>query len=264
MRRFLAGRKRLVALAAAAVLGIAAAAAYAALPSANVPVSSVGVGTLASINKLNILDPASFAVAQGGNSVAQRLHFNDGQSTGWHTHPGPNVVLVVSGGFELIDDKCNVTFYGPGQGFATGTAVHEAIAMGPTDFYSIYLLPPDAQVLRTDASPPACATIPGIPGDGNDEDTTYVPQGVPLLHVHVSPHWFGSVQSTPYLIDCPRACERAVGGGTQLTLKATANSGWAFDHWSLGPCDGQTSPSCSFSMPTANLTDVVAYFKKSS
>ena len=264
MSRFFAGRRRLVVLGAVVALGVMAAAAYAALPTANVPPSSVSIGTLASINKLNILDPASFAVAQNGNAVAQRLHFNDGQSTGWHTHPGPNVVLVVSGGFQLIDDKCNVTFYGPGQGFATGTAVHEAIATGPTDFYSVYLLPSSADVLRTDAAPPACASIPGILGDGNDEDTSYLPQGVPLLHVHVNPHWFGYVRSAPYLIDCPKACERPVGAGTQITLTATPNKGWTFDHWSLGPCDGQTSATCSFAMPDAKLTDIVANFKKSS
>jgi hypothetical protein len=171
--------------------------------------------------------------------------------------------LIVSGGFQLIDEKCNSTFYGPGQAFATGTAVHEANAVGPTDFYSLYMLPAGADVLRTDAAPPSCATVAGVSGDGTGEDTPFMPQGVPLLHVHVNPHWFGYVRSSPYLIDCPKACLRAVGAGTKVTLKATPNAGWTLDRWSLGPCDGQTGTTCSFTMPDAKVTDVVAGFKRS-
>jgi quercetin dioxygenase-like cupin family protein len=250
-----------VALCVTVVACAGAASAFAVLPTANVPASSVAVGTLATVNKLNILDTSAFGVAQNGNVVLQRLHFSDGQSTGWHTHPGPNVVLVVSGGFQLIDDKCNTTSYGPGQAFATGTAVHEAIATGATDFYSVYMLPSNADVLRTDAAPPSCAAVANINGDGTGEDVPSVPQGVPMLHVHVGPHWQGNIRSQPYLIDCPKACLRPVAAGTQMTLTANANSGWKFDHWSLGPCDGQTTVTCSFAMPGAN-TDVVAYFVK--
>ena len=90
-----------------------------------------------------------------------------GRSTGWHSHPGPNIVLVVSGGFTLTDEHCNITHYGPGQGFATGLDVHLAIADGTpgdvdpahgTDFYSLYFLPQDADVLRTDQAAPVCAS----------------------------------------------------------------------------------------------------------
>jgi hypothetical protein len=72
---------------------------------------------------------------------------------------GPNIVLVVAGSFTLTDEHCNVTTYGPGEGFATGLDVHEAVA-GPdgADFYAFYFLPADANVLRTAASPPICAT----------------------------------------------------------------------------------------------------------
>lgn len=58
----------------------------------------------------------------------------------------------------MIDEHCIETQYGPGQGFATGLNVHEAIA-GPegADFYSLYFLPSDADVLRVDAAVPVCA-----------------------------------------------------------------------------------------------------------
>lgn len=136
--------------------------AHAALPpSPTVPPSSVPVGVLACQTSLNVLSVDAFArainQAHGTNAVLTRNHFVDGQSTGWHTHPGPNLVLVVSGSLTLTDQHCSVTTYGPGQGFATGLDVHEAVASGATDFYSLYFLPESADVLRTDALPPVCA-----------------------------------------------------------------------------------------------------------
>ena len=75
----------------------------------------------------------------GTNVVITQNRFTNGQSTGWHTHPGPNIVVILSGGFKLLDDKCRETDYAAGTGFATGLNVHEAIAVGDTSFYSIYL-----------------------------------------------------------------------------------------------------------------------------
>lgn len=157
-------RRRHLALASTvAALGVAAGAAYAALPSTNVDPITVGLGSLAGGTPVNVLSVDSFTrainQAQGTNAVLQHLRFAPNQSTGWHTHPGPNIVLVVSGGFTLTDEHCNLTTYGPGQGFATGIDVHQAIA-GPqgADFYSLYFLPKDADVLRTNADPPVCAS----------------------------------------------------------------------------------------------------------
>ena len=102
--------------------------------------------------------------AQGTNTVLQHLHFSPGQSTLWHTHPGPNIVLVVGGSLTLTDNHCNVSTYTDGQGFATGLDEHLAIAGAQgADFYSLYFLPADATVLRTpdpgqSASPPPCAS----------------------------------------------------------------------------------------------------------
>jgi quercetin dioxygenase-like cupin family protein len=134
---------------------------YAALPTTSVPPSSVPLGTLAGGTPLNVLSVDAFTRAinqnHGTNGVMQHGRFAPGQSTGWHTHPGPNIVFVMDGSFTLIDEHCNVTSYGPGQGFATGLDVHEAIA-GPAgaDYYGVYFLPADADVLRNDANPPVC------------------------------------------------------------------------------------------------------------
>ena len=155
-------RTRIVLAAAVMALGVGTTITYAVLPSTTVPPASVAVGTLAGKTALNVLSVDAFTrainQAHGSNAVLLRGHFAPGQSTGWHTHPGPNINLIVTGSFTLIDEHCNETQYGPGQGFATGLDVHEAIA-GPegADFYALYFLPADADVLRVDAIKPGCA-----------------------------------------------------------------------------------------------------------
>jgi len=96
--------------------------------------------------------------------VLQHLVFTPNQSTLWHTHPGPNIVLLVGGSMTLTDEHCRVTTYQDGQGFATGLNNHLAVA-GPdgADFYTFYFLPADEDVLRDppagiSAEPPKCAT----------------------------------------------------------------------------------------------------------
>jgi len=123
----------------------------------DIPITTVGgpttTGTLVKATPIDVLSTDAFTrsihQAQGTQVVLTRNHFNDKQSTGWHTHPGPNVVMIVSGGLWLLDDKCNATHFGPGSGFSTGLGVHEAIADGATEFYSFYFLPADATELRT-------------------------------------------------------------------------------------------------------------------
>ncbi len=156
------GRKAFVLVAVLVLSGIGASVAYAVLPPGpTVPPGSVPTGVLAGQTSVNVLSVDAFTrainQAHGTNAVLTRVHFSDGQSTGWHTHPGPNLVLVVSGQLTLTDQNCNVTTYGPGQGFATGLDVHLAVASGATDFYALYFLPQNADVLRTNASAPSCA-----------------------------------------------------------------------------------------------------------
>jgi quercetin dioxygenase-like cupin family protein len=155
-------RTRKIALAAGVIaLGVAATVTYAVLPSTNVDPSLVPIGTLsgATVNVLSV-DAFMRAInqAQATNGVLQHLRFVAQQSTGWHVHPGPNIVMVVTGLLTLTDQNCNVTTYGPGQSFATGLDVHEAVAGADgADFYALYLLPADATVLRTSEPPPGCA-----------------------------------------------------------------------------------------------------------
>ena len=157
-------KKKIALAVAVVVLGATAGVAYAALPSRNVSPGDVPHGTLAS-ESVNVLSVGAFTRAGRTlePAVLQHLVFTAGQSTLWHTHPGPNLVLVVSGQLTLTDNHCNMTTYNDGQGFATGLDTHLAVAGADgADFYSLYFLPADAGVLRTppageSATPPNCA-----------------------------------------------------------------------------------------------------------
>jgi quercetin dioxygenase-like cupin family protein len=156
-------RRNIVIAAVIATVCAAATLTYATLPPTPVPPLNAPFGTLAGKTSVNVLSVDAFTrainQAHGTNAVLQHSMFAPQQSTGWHTHPGPNIVLVVAGSFTLTDEHCNVTTYGPGEGFATGLDVHKAVAgLDGADFYTFYFLPADADVLRTNADPPGCAS----------------------------------------------------------------------------------------------------------
>ncbi len=57
------------------------------------------------------------------------------------------------------DEHCNVTTYEDGEAFASGLDVHMAVAGRQWSQLLLALLPAqDANVLRTDANPPVCAS----------------------------------------------------------------------------------------------------------
>src|SRR5919106_1353969 len=67
----------------------------------------------------------------------------------------------------------------------------------------------------------------------------------------------GTVTSTPAGIDCPGDCSQSYPSGTQVTLAATAATGWTFGGWS-GAC---TVSPCVVSMDGARA--VTATFTQS-
>jgi quercetin dioxygenase-like cupin family protein len=169
MQRFHLRTRAVVLGATAAAATLIAITAYASLPSRSESAAPpfAGTVTLAGQTSVNVLSIDAFLRAmsqeQGTNAVLQRLHFDPGQSTLWHTHPGPNIVLMVGGSLTLTDEHCRITKYYDGQGFATGLKTHLAVAgANGADFYSVYFLPGKADVLRTppggvSADPPRCA-----------------------------------------------------------------------------------------------------------
>lgn len=78
-------------------------------------------------------------------------------STGWHSHPGPVVVLVESGAMTFYDDDCTVRTYTAGQAFIDRGQGHAHIARneGTVDLVlaAAYFDVPVSGAFRNDVSP---------------------------------------------------------------------------------------------------------------
>jgi len=93
--------------------------------------------------------------------VFQRVTIQPGGYTGWHTHPGPLLVVVEQGTLTHYDRHCDVQTYSAGDAFeeASGSnEVHMGANYGTDDVILdvTYVLPSDAP-LREDAPAPSCA-----------------------------------------------------------------------------------------------------------
>ena len=100
---------------------------------------------------------------KGSVDVAtQQVVIAEGGSTGWHSHPGPVLVTVKSGGLRLIyadDLSCAGTVYEAGDSFIdrgdaiTHIAKNES-STDPVELWATYLVPGDPGTgFRIDVSP---------------------------------------------------------------------------------------------------------------
>ena len=87
--------------------------------------------------------------------------FLPGQTTGWHSHPGPSLIFVVAGevtNYESSTKHCAGTTYSAGSSFidAGGTDIHELINNGslPAETIAVQLIP-SGQPRRIDKDEPA-------------------------------------------------------------------------------------------------------------
>ena len=84
------------------------------------------------------------------NVVTVRIDFKAGDSTGWHSHPGPVLVQVVSGAVTLrhaANGHCHSDVVRAGHGFfETPGAIHVADNRGPDPavLYATFVLKPGA------------------------------------------------------------------------------------------------------------------------
>ena len=155
------GRVRRLLGSSRARLGLVAAlaAAIVATPALSTPPSGVvgpilARGTLDGKARLKIKSPTS-------DAVVQHLTIAPGGNTGWHSHPGPVVVVVASGTLTMYqgrDRNCmphefpaGETFIDPGRG-----NVHIARNEGttPVELYATYLDVPVGGAFRIDAADP--------------------------------------------------------------------------------------------------------------
>lgn len=104
-------------------------------------------------------------VPQARDTVVQQIVFGPGGHTGWHSHPGPVVVLVAQGELTLYsadDPACTGRIYGAGQAFIDSGQGHvhlgRASAMGNTVLWVTYFDVPPGSPFRLDAANPGtCA-----------------------------------------------------------------------------------------------------------
>ena len=148
---------------AALVAGAVAAAAGAALTFSTLGDGPAAAGTQgsssASASMDPIVTPLAAALVPGpididlrrpSNVVSVRIDFRAGDTTGWHSHPGPVLVQVVSGAVTLrhaAHGRCLSEVVRAGHGFfeAPG-AVHvaENRRPAPAVLYATFVLPPKA------------------------------------------------------------------------------------------------------------------------
>jgi quercetin dioxygenase-like cupin family protein len=106
-----------------------------------------------------IVTPLASALVRGpididrrhsSNVVSVRIDFRAGDTTGWHSHPGPVLVQVVSGAVTLrhaAHGRCLSRVVRAGHGFfETPGAVHvaENRRPDPAVLYATFILPPKA------------------------------------------------------------------------------------------------------------------------
>lgn len=94
-------------------------------------------------------------------TVVQQIIIAPGGSTGWHSHPGPVVVLIKSGTMSFYDSEdptCTVRTYSAGQSFVDSGQGHVHIARneGATnlELWATYFDVPPGGAFRIDAANP--------------------------------------------------------------------------------------------------------------
>ncbi|MDB5066382.1 MAG: cupin [Chloroflexi bacterium] len=119
---------------------------------------------------------APMVVEQGSDLAVDAVVMAPGGTTGWHTHPGPEVIVVRSGvlTFRRFDGiTCQTEKVSTGQAFV-GAAAHQLHAADnegsePVDFIASFFDVPHGGATRSDANPPpgGChGTLPSPPGPG--------------------------------------------------------------------------------------------------
>jgi hypothetical protein len=90
--------------------------------------------------------------------------FQPGASTGWHSHPGPSFILVVSGtvtNYEGGGGHCSITQYSAGSGFMDqgGNDIHmiKNNSTAPAETIALQVLP-QGQPRRIDEQDPGTCT----------------------------------------------------------------------------------------------------------
>lgn len=105
-------------------------------------------------------------VHQARETVVQQIVFSPGGQTGWHSHPGPVVVLIKAGTMTFYDGDdptCSPRIYTAGQSFVDSGQGHVHIARNESasedlELWATYFDVPVGGLFRDDAAAPGnCA-----------------------------------------------------------------------------------------------------------
>jgi len=93
-------------------------------------------------------------------TVMQQIVIAPGGQTGWHTHPGPAVVLIKSGQMSFYADDCTLRTYSAGQSFVDSGQGHVHVARNQgnvnLELWVTYFDVPPGGAFRIDAPSPGC------------------------------------------------------------------------------------------------------------
>jgi quercetin dioxygenase-like cupin family protein len=106
-------------------------------------------------------------VPNAGETVMQQVVIGPGGQTGWHSHPGPVVVLVKSGVLTFFsgdDPSCTQRSYSAGQAFVDSGQghVHLAANLSGTEnveLWATYFDVPPGGAFRIDAADPGTCSF---------------------------------------------------------------------------------------------------------
>jgi quercetin dioxygenase-like cupin family protein len=149
--------RRLRVVVAASIIGVVGllGGAVKASPGSGITGTILAKGSLGEKVKIRTREPSDL--------VFQEVDLAPGGFTGWHTHPGPLLVVVKTGSLTHLDAQCHVQTYAAGQAFiepAGKEYVHMGQNLGevPVHLYVTYVLPRGSP-LRDESPPPVCAGL---------------------------------------------------------------------------------------------------------
>jgi cupin domain len=140
------------------------------------------------------------AAKPGLDVATQAITFQPGGHSGWHTHPGPVFITVVSGTmtfYESTDPACKPIIRTAGQGYLD-EGEHAHLARNETGSPAVnlvtYLAPPGATLRIDQPEPPNCAFL---------SDQPPAPSGLTFGVVgrNVTVQWNASPRALDYILD---------------------------------------------------------------
>lgn len=100
-------------------------------------------------------------IRNAGDTVMQQITFDPGGYSGWHSHPGPAVVLIKAGQLTFYDgddETCTGRTFSAGQALIDPGQGHGHFALNqgatPTEVWVTYFDVPPGESPRTDVAAP--------------------------------------------------------------------------------------------------------------